>query len=337
MRLIVTALLLFSMALSANARTMEEAISDANAQMASMGMNMRIGYAEYLTAGEGGEFGRTVFFDSQCGKGKQGPCNRQLSSDWVAGDPRREWNELVWGITDASITTGVDINDPTMNSDPGNTLAPGADFEAYHNANATWEAAACSEIPLVDVGDTPPGLDLGLIQFFEGFGGSPLVVTDLLHAGMLSPDFFDQIACGDPGSGCGANILGVTFTLIWIDPGSGEPTDVDNNGKTDAALREIYYNENFPWQDNPDDTTFDGSIDLESVALHEMGHGLSQAHFGQGFFQDRNRDGIVPNSPEEIILTPSAVMNAAHTNAGRELTATDLGGHCSNWSQWPSN
>ena len=88
---------------------------------------------------------------------------------------------------------------------------------------------------------------------------------------------------------------------------------------------------------HPNDVTFDGLVDLESVALHEMGHGLSQGHFGEGFFQDRNKDGIVPNAPNEVITAPSAIMNAAHTVAHRTVTGSDKGGHCSNWGSWPNN
>lgn len=328
MKVISSGLVILALAAGANAQSAGTAISEANALLSASGQNLRIDYAEFLMAGEGGELGRIVFFDSQCGKGKQGPCNRQLGSDWVPGDPRRTGTNNIFVL--------VDDVDLTINSDPNNTLVPGVDdLAAYHNANQTWEDVDCSNIPIIDLGNSN-GIDIGLVQFFVGFGGEPAIRADLTHAGMLSPLFFDAIACGIPGSGCGANILGVTFTLIFVDV-AGVPTDIDNNGKNDTGIREIYYNENFPWQDNPNDTTFDGTIDLESVALHEMGHGLSQAHFGQGFFQDRNRDGIVPNAPEEIITTPSAVMNAVHTDAGREVTATDLGGHCSIWANWPSN
>ena len=36
-------------------------------------------------------------------------------------------------------------------------------------------------------------------------------------------------------------ILGVTFTFTWTG------TDWDNNGRADAAIREMYYNDNFTW------------------------------------------------------------------------------------------
>ena len=72
----------------------------------------------------------------------------------------------------------------------------------------------------------------------------------------------------------------------------------------------------------------DGGIDIFSVALHEMGHGLSQAHFGSG---------KINNKTGKLTISPKAIMNAAHTFANREVSGTDLGGHCSNWASWPTN
>ena len=81
----------------------------------------------------------------------------------------------------------------------------------------------------------------------------------------------------------GTFIIGATFTFIWVDVATGDPTDMDRNGKEDVAFREIYYNNHFVWSvDTPAWT--DSEIDVESIALHESGHGLSQAHFGMVFF-----------------------------------------------------
>ncbi len=302
----------------ASAQTIEDQISVLNGALEASGVDFRIGVAEYITLGESGELGRTVFYSDHG--------NKQLTSDFVPGDPRRG------GFTD--ITVLVDDLDFTTFAHPGNTLAPGEDLAAYHSVNATWDAVECSTIPIADLGDSG-GVDLGVVEFLVdqffglGLGGNPFSFADVTHAGMLSPLFFDAFVCGLPGSGCGANILGVAFTFVFVG------TDIDDNGKSDTAFREIYYNENFPWANHPNDVTFDGLVDLESVALHEMGHGLSQGHFGEGFFQDRNHDGIVPNAPNEIITAPSAIMNAAHTVAHRTVSGTDKGGHCSNWAAWP--
>ena len=87
----------------------------------------------------------------------------------------------------------------------------------------------------------------------------------------------------------------MTFTFVW----SG--TDIDNNGKSDTAIREIYYNDNFYW-------AVDGShYDVETVSFHEVGHGLSQGHFGDIF-----RDGA-----GHLHFAPYAVMNAAYSRVQR--------------------
>ena len=68
-------------------------------------------------------------------------------------------------------------------------------------------------------------------------------------------------------------------------------------------------------------------IDVEAVALHEAGHGLSQGHFGNIFFMN---DGSVKASPQ-------AVMNAFYFGPLRALLGTDEAGHCSDWAYWPNN
>jgi hypothetical protein len=65
---------------------------------------------------------------------------------------------------------------------------------------------------------------------------------------------------------------------------------------------------------------------VETVALHESGHGLSQAHFGKIFLT--NAIGLVH-------FAPFAVMNPVITRQADELTGSDLAGHCSLWGSWP--
>ena len=69
------------------------------------------------------------------------------------------------------------------------------------------------------------------------------------------------------------------------------------------------------------------AIDVETVALHETGHGLSQAHFGQIF-------GTFSN--QRIHFAPLAVMNAAVSVQQHTLRGTDNAGHCSIWGSWPN-
>jgi len=156
--------------------------------------------------------------------------------------------------------------------------------------------------------------------FSAGGSGSEFVFADLSHAGWLPGPFFDFLVPG--GS---VFILGVTLTFVFIDA-SGF-TDIDSNGKFDTAFREIYYNDAFSWAD--DGAT---NIDVETVALHEAGHGLSQAHFGKVFLK-----GNKGKSNGSLQFAPRAVMNAVYISPQQALLGTDNGGHCSIWGQWPNN
>jgi hypothetical protein len=249
--------------------------------------------AEYLTSSESGKLGQTVYFKNVG--------NKQINTDFVPGDPRRGGR--------VNITYTID-NQST--SDNGLTLAQTS--AAIDNAMETWDAQTCSDLNMTKV---PFNGDLGFVSLLFGFGGNGANVADVQHSGFLPGAFFDSIATD--GSDF---ILGVTFTIIFVTD-AGAPTDIDGDGLADVAFREIYYNDEFTWRVNSGN-----GIDVETVALHESGHGLSQAHFGKAF---------QTNSNGKLHFSPRAVMNAAYAGPQRTLLGTDNGGHCSNWSSWPSN
>ena len=84
-----------------------------------------------------------------------------------------------------------------------------------------------------------------------------------------------------------------------------------HDGEFDTAFSETYYNDAFAW--GIDVSTF--PFDVETVALHESGHGLSQDHFGKIFRTEAN--GL-------LHFSPFAVMNASISRQAHELTGTDL-------------
>lgn len=258
-----------------------QAMGEINAQLEADGKAVRLEVVEWL-AGPGSELiGRTVYFSNV------GPM--QLDADFVPGDPGRG------GRMDITWTT--DLTELTAD-------LPLADTEAaVARAMATWDQETCATIPLTLFPDY--GLDLGYVQYLVGLGGLPGWVADYTHAGWLPGQFFDIIG----GPGASNNILGATFTFVWV----SDPTVV--------AFRETYYNDKFAWQ-------IDANIDVETVVLHETGHGLSQAHFGALFRTDNN--GLFHFAPE-------AVMNAGYTGVRQSLLGTDVAGHCSIWSSWPEN
>lgn len=272
-----------------------DAMEVVNAGLDDSGAGYRVAKVEYLTAEA--PVGREVFF--------RDVGNKQLGADFVPGDPRRaDWSGTSPDIT--YVVDQVDAEAPTL--PPGEVLAASTTTEAVNRAMAIWDDASCSDLPVTRNADF--GLDLGLIAFFAGLGDTqPFVLGDIQHAGW-----------GD--LPLGGSVIGGTFTFIFID-GNGDPTDVDGDGKSDVAFREIYYSTAFPWGI---DTGF--PIDVETVVAHEAGHGLSQAHFGKLFQTTKN---------EKFHFAPRALMNAGYTGVQQELSGTDRAGHCSLWGEWPAN
>jgi len=297
-RLLAIAAGTMALTASAHAKNVADLVAAANARLAASGAKAQIGMVEWYTDGESGQLGQTLLFKSVG--------NKRLGFDFVPGDPRRGGRTNITYITDGTEPSADAVDT----------------FGAIDSAMQTWEDVACSNIPITDLGDTVT--DEGFVQtLIPGFGGNPDInaaPADIDHDGFLPAAWFNTFF-GVP------NILGVTFTIIFTD-GAGNPTDIDNNGVGDAAYREIYYNDGFVWENDPADAPGDGRIDLESVALHESGHGLSQAHFG---------NAAIINSNGKIRISPNAVMNAGYIFAKQELQGTDKGGHCSNWANWPVN
>ena len=263
-----------------------------NEQLKAMRQNVRIEVVDYLTAWD--EVGQTVYFDER---------TKQLGEHFVPGDPRRGgYSDIYW------------LSDQVDGAAAGVALADTQ--AAVDRAMATWDGVNCSTIPLIKLDDF--GIDWGVVQYLEGFGGVPFWYADITHAGWLPGDFFDAVF----GTGASDVVLGATATYVWVDS-EDNPTDIDNNGKIDVAFRETYYNNKFSWGINTD-----FPIDVETAVLHETGHGLSQGHFGKLFRTDAN--GM-------FHFAPRAVMNSGYTGVQQDLTGTDNGGHCSIWGSWPNN
>ncbi len=266
-------------------------LSTLNKKLKAENKSFIVALAEYITSGPGAPVGKTLYFKDTG--------NKQLSAHWVPGDPRRNSRtEITW---------------TTDRTEPCADVGPADCFNAIDQAMATWNSTKCAAIPLTKVNDY--GYDWGYVQYLKGFGGIAGYWADITHAGWLTGDFFDLLAPG--GS---AYILGVTFTFIWIQ--NGVATDIDHNGKSDVAFREVYYNDAFLWG-------IDSArplIDVESIVLHESGHCVSLAHFGTAFRTDSNG---------KLHFSPRAVMNAGYYDLQQQLLPTDLAGFCSVWSSWP--
>ncbi len=252
---------------------------------------------EYLTSGADGVAGGIEVLRKDLGNG-------QLSQDFVYDDPRATWRTgpgVHYGIKSGNLSDDVSLSD---------------EIGGMRLAVDTWDDQACSNMMLVEnnVDPTSPGL----VQFFFN--------TDILTLGFTQADV-TQVGFLDgtefPYFALNPNVLGVAFTLSWVD-GNGDLTDIDNNGKSDVAIREVYYNDDFEWSDAEE--TPAGMIDFPTVAIHEMGHGFSMAHFG-----------VISRKKGELSASPRAIMNAIYGGKLREPAGPDVGSHCSNWAQWPNN
>lgn len=272
-------------------RSITRNVQGSEAQKISEKRQVAILKAEYITTGEGQEMGNVVFFDDRG--------NKQLNADFVP-----EIQLFFNGTTDLSFY--VDDNRPSDDLDVTVTN------EAIDRAMKTWDEVTCSDLGLTEI--PYDGRPTGFVSAILGYGGSINYVADVVHSGWLPGEFFDLIAPPEGDEPGGSEyILGVTFTIQYVD------SDFDNNGKIDVAWREIYYNDSFAWNDG-------SRYDVETIALHETGHGLSQAHFGKAFI---NKGGLH--------FSPRAVMNAAYSGVQTSINKTDNAGHCSNWADWPNN
>ena len=291
-------------------------VTAANNRLSAMGVGVRIGQAEWITRPESHRIGQSVFFTSHG--------NKQLPFDFVPGDPRRSGRSNILYLVDQSDGAAVGGLSSTQTE------------AAIDRAAASWNAVGCATIPIEKAADT--GVDPDVVDFFAGVGDlgainlGPVVTVDIVHGGFLGAEFFDGLT---PGCIAGSNekpcgsvfILGITFTDGFVDA-AGNFTDLNRDGKIDVAFREIYYNNadpdangvTIPWRIN-------AFPDVESVALHELGHGLSQSHFGMAFVTDGN---------DKIHFSPLAVMNAGGVEVRQELLGTDVAGHCGIWGDWPN-
>lgn len=251
-----------------------EAMEEVNGGLKAQWMDIRVEQVEVLSLGQARASSRL---------------HRQPFR-WVAGDTRRN--------ADGDLLTYlVDRTDG-----PGGAAIPASFEAAIDRAAVSWLAAPCLEN--VEVTKRPDtGVDADIFDSYFGFGGSgSWKSADVVIGGWMPPAFFETVT----GEGGGASVLAMSVTFIFVGR-DGQPSDLNGDGYYDTAANEIYFNDAFSWM-------VGSGMDVETVALHELGHSLGIGHLGP---------------------PPLAAMNPVYSGPQPSLMPLDRAAVCSVWSSWP--
>ena len=267
-----------------------------NNMLKEKGLNISLAYAETVTKANGAETaeGQTIFANDR---------TKRLTAQWVPGDSRRnaDGNNLNYTIWDPfSIANFGSPN--AFNGTP----AIDASFETWN----TFKKGA--KLNIVKRPNT-------IVNPSAILGGDPFL-ADISQVGILPGFLFDDVL----GPGASSSVLGVAFTFTFIDD-EGNPTDINNDGFSDVAIKEVWYNDAFNWTESGNTAT---EVDLETVALHENGHALGFGHFGKI---------SVTNNNNKLHVSPRAVMNAIILGTQRTPLGTDKASYNSIYGNWPKN
>ena len=280
-----------------------QALADMNVALAAAGSPYRVDRAEISVSIDGIDTAQTLIANNR---------THQIESLFVERDPRRGGGSDITYLVDQSDGTALAFANPTGNAVV--VLPNGVTEPIIDRAMLRWQNSPSCGGPLVtklaDNGSDPDIVD-ALVTGNPAAFGTPQ--ADVTQAGWLPSAFFGLLAPGGQSS-----ILGVTFTLIFVD-GAGNPTDIDNNHRSDTAFREIYYNRGFGWSEGPSRPR---GIDIDSVATHESGHAMGLGHFGK----------VAIGNNGDIKFSPRAVMNAVYISPFAELAGTDNASYCSIWA-----
>lgn len=285
-----------------------------DARLAASGSSLRIARADIIWDAKAyDEASPTVLFANNR--------SHKLNYSWVPRDPRRDGRVgVTYAIDPTLTTTGFGFNLPL--DDNFQSWSQGQLETRLEESMTAWRGQTCSDAPIQRVA-VPAGVDPD--QLDEFFLGQPVgnyaQISDIVQGGWIHPNFFGAIAPGGA-----TQIIGVAFTFWFVDDETGQPTDIDGNGRLDTGLVEIFYNPNFLWNDGGTGQ----AVDFYSIITHETGHSLGLAHFGKVFVTKKDAaDGI---SISDVKYAPKALMNAVYVTGRDEIAGSDRAAFCQLWA-----
>eukprot|EP01083_Nonionella_stella_P067629 179027_1 len=234
------------------------------------------------------------------------PHSRQ-TAEWVPNDDRRH------NSSDHGLDFFVHIDDTQLPSGLNQSQV----ITAIENAVHTWDNVPCSKNKFnLIISDEHKGQDIGYAEYIwsNGQSGSNRKVGDIVFGGFIPSSLFD---------GGNQTIGAVTVLFDFKDQ-----IMYQNEGPGEIALAEIYFNDGFAWDILQESVS--GKFDIETVALHELGHALSQSHFHPAGKVISSANGMNPNDANDVAMAP------LYFGVNHDLHGVDIGGHCSQWANWGS-
>lgn len=236
----------------------------------------------------------------------------RLSTRWVQGDPRRQARSA---ISYANWRPGMF----TLNRD-GEYFDVESGVDA---AAATWNRVLCSNARVLETA-VPANVIPSRYLRFSGYTNVPSL-ADVRIVGWLPGGIFDRVFGPN-----GKNFVAITIYTAFVDPATGEFTDIDGDQRPDQADAEIWFQEggyfDMRWTLLPSADFYQSGIefDVQTIALHELGHALDLDHIGALFTDPYGR----------YREAPVAVMNAIASFSKRVPYGTDSAALCSNFVTW---